>query len=46
MVGTMGNSYSPHPTCQAKEMVTLTDWEVVEGPQNRVEGKAQQPEHN
>ena len=45
MVGTMGNSYKPHPTCRAKEMGTLTDWEVVEGPQIRVEGEALQPEH-
>ena len=42
MVGTMGNSYKPHPTCRAKEMGTLTDWEVVEGPQIRVEGEVLQ----
>ena len=46
MVGTMDNSYRPHPTCQAKEMGTLTDWEVVEGPQIRVEGEVLQVGHN
>ena len=46
MVGTMDNSYRPHPTCQAKEMGTLTDWEVVEEPQIKVEGEVLQPGHN
>ena len=39
MVGTMDNSCKPHPTCQAEEMGTVTDWEVVEGPQSKVEGE-------
>ena len=46
MVGMMGNSYNLYLTFQAKEMGTLTDWEVVEGPQIRVEGEASQPTYN
>ncbi|KAK9987957.1 hypothetical protein SO802_028196 [Lithocarpus litseifolius] len=39
LVGKNARSWArPHPTYQADEMGTLTDWEVVEGPQIRVEG--------
>ena len=46
MVGTMDNSCKPHPTCQAEEMGTVTDWEVVEGPQSKVEGEVLQARHS
>ena len=46
MVGTMDNSCKPHPTYQAEEMGTVTDWEFVEGPQSRVEGELLQAEHS
>ena len=46
MVGTMDNSCKLHPTCQAEQMGIVTDWEVVEGPQSRVEGEALQPAYN
>ena len=46
MVGTMDNSCKPHPTCQAEEMGTVTDWEVVEGPRSKVEGEVLQAGHS
>ena len=42
VVGTMDNSYKLHQTCKAKEMGTITDWEVVEGPQFILEGEVLQ----
>ena len=46
MVGMVDNSCRSHPTCQAEEMVTVMDWEIVEGPQSRVEGELLQAGHS
>ena len=42
MVCAMDNSCKPHQTCQAEQMGTVTDWEVVEGPQSILEGEVLQ----
>ena len=46
MVGMVDNSCRSHPTCQAEEMGTVMDWEIVEGPQSRVEGELLQAGHS